>query len=188
MDEINPHTSGRLYFGLSNAALTDGFYLLIQMSRKEIQMAFKKYSVKAAIKTSRPHGWTYCKWNDGIWWQQRGFHLNQADKTATKTKSRHKPSTLCTCNSFGPLPIKDYLDADDNNYIHSGSGSSTSSSDSNIQEITNRRGKIVLGNILLILILVLISLPTVLPVRLLLNVVQQLASTTKMVQRAKGEK
>jgi hypothetical protein len=56
MDEINPHTSGRLYFGLSNAALTDGFYLLIQMSRKEIQMAFKKYSVKAAIKTSRPHG------------------------------------------------------------------------------------------------------------------------------------
>jgi len=56
MHEINPHTSGRLYFSLSNAASTDGFYLLIQMSQREIQMAFKKYTVKAAIKTSRPHG------------------------------------------------------------------------------------------------------------------------------------
>lgn len=113
---------------------------------------------------------------------------SSSTKQPAKSKSRQKPPTPRTSNSFSPLPIEEYSNADDNEYIHSGSGSLTSSSDSDIQEITNEEVKLFRKISYPLLILFLISLPTVLPPRLLLNVVQQLASTAQRVRRTKSEK
>ena len=63
--------------------------------------------------------------------------LTKRKKGGAKSKSRRKPANLRTGNSFSPLPVEECSDADDNDYISSGDGSSTSSSDSDIQEITN---------------------------------------------------
>jgi len=110
---------------------------------------------------------------------------SSSTKQPAKSKSQQKPFTSCTSNPFSPLPIEEYSDADDNDYIHSGSGSS---SNGDIQEITNEEVKLFQKISYPLLILFLISLLTVLPQRLLLNVVQQHASTAKRVQRAKREK
>jgi len=83
------------------------------------------------------------------------------------------------------LPIEEYSDADDNDYIHSGSGSS---SNGDIQEITNEEVKLFQKISYPLLILFLISLLTVLPQRLLLNVVQQHAKHRKEGSKSKKRK